>query len=177
MKRLLTAVLLLAPAALVAQAGTPASNSPAVQVQRELWRGTIRHITTAAEEWPEAEYGWRPTPGVRTFGEMVAHVAGAQYAMCAPALGESRDADEANVERDARTKAAIVAALRASTEYCDRAYSITELQTARPASMFGMDRTALFAISLNTMHNAEHYGNIVTYMRMKGMVPPSSRAQ
>lgn len=181
MKRLLAVALVLGPSALLAQASTPvtkdANISAAVQVQRDLWSGTIRHITTAAGEWPEADYDWRPTAGVRTFGELVAHVAGAQYAVCAPALGESRDADEANVERDTRTKTAIVAALEASTAYCDRAYRISEEQSARPVSVFGMQRTALFAIALNTSHNAEHYGNIVTYMRMKGMVPPSSRRQ
>ena len=180
MKRLLLAVLL-CPAALAAQAQPAAvsKDAPAadadVAAQRELWRNTIRHITVAAEEWPEADYNWKPVETVRGFGALIAHVAGSQYAFCAPALGENRDADEANVERTATTKAAIVAALKASTEYCDRAYRINDAAAARPASIFGMNRTGLYALAWNANHNSEHYGNVITYMRMRGMVPPSSR--
>jgi len=185
MKRLLLAALL-CPAALVAQAAQgpavtkdapagAAAADAAVRAQRELWRNTIRHITVAAEEWPEADYDWKPVATVRSFGALIAHVAGSQYAFCAPALGQNRDADEAGVERTATTKAAIVAALKASTEYCERAYQMSDADAARPASIFGMARTGLYAISWNANHNSEHYGNVITYMRMRGMVPPSSR--
>lgn len=181
MKRLFLAAALLCPAALAAQATTAAvtKDAPAadagVRVQRDLWRGTIRNITIAAEEWPEADYGWKPVQTVRGFGELVAHVAGSQYAFCAPLLRENRDADEANIEKTATTKAAIVAALKASTEYCDRAYHVSDADAARGVTFFGMDRTGLFALAMNANHDSEHYGNVVTYMRMKGMVPPSSR--
>src|SRR3712207_2950870 len=179
MKRLLLAAALLCPAALAAQSAGPVSKdapaNPAVAMQRSLWRGNIRYLTIAAEEWPEADYDWKPVATVRSFGQLIAHVAGSQYAFCAPALGENRDADEGNVERNATTKAAIVAALKASTEYCDRAYNISDAQAARPATFFGNPSTGLYAIASNAGHNAEHYGNIVTYMRIKGMVPPSSR--
>ena len=178
MKRLsIAAAALLCPAALAAQgaaAAQPPAN-PAVAMQRSLWRGNTRYLAIAAEEWPEADYGWKPVATVRSFGELIAHVAGSQYAFCAPALGENRDADEGNVERTAKTKAAIVAALKASTEYCERAYNLTDAQAAKSVTFFGNQAPGLYAIASNASHNAEHYGNVVTYMRMKGMVPPSSR--
>src|SRR5690349_1723610 len=85
-----------------------------------VWKGVIVNITTAAQEISDAMYSYRPTPDVRTFGEMFAHVAGSQKMFCAMALGE-KVPDEADVEKSAKTKAAIVAALKESNTYCERA--------------------------------------------------------
>jgi hypothetical protein len=73
------------------------------------------------------------------------------------------------------TKAALVAALKASTEYCAKAYAIPDVASRQHVQLFGQDRTKLFVLGTNAAHNDEHYGNIVTYMRMNGMVPPSSK--
>jgi len=69
----------------------------------------------------------------------------------------------------------LVAALKASTEYCARAYAQTDKAAQQSTKLFGQERTRLYALALNATHNAEHYGNIVTYLRMNGIVPPSSR--
>lgn len=161
------------PTAARAQEGKPATNS-AVGTSRMLWEQLTGYITSAAEELPEATYSYRPTAEVRTFGQLVGHVAGAQNLICAAALGDpARDEDD--IERSRKTKSELVAALKASTEYCARAYAQTDQAAQQRTKLFGQERTRLYALGLNATHNAEHYGNIVTYLRMNGIVPPSSR--
>ena len=141
---------------------------------RGLSRPIDRLRDQAAEDVPESLYGSRPTAEVRSFGELIGHVAGAQNLICAAALGEpARTEDE--VERSQTTKAGLIAALKGSTEYCGRAYAQTDAASQQRTQLFGAERTRLFALTLNATHNAEHYGNLVTYMRINGMVPPSSR--
>ena len=151
-----------------------ASPDFAVSTTRALWKGLAGYITTTAEELPENLYAYRPTDDVRSFGEMFAHVAGAQYLICAAALGEP-PRDESAVEQSAKTKAAIVTALKASNEYCARAYAQTDKAAQQPTTLFGQEATRLYALTLNATHDGEHYGNLVTYLRLNGIVPPSSR--
>ena len=146
----------------------------AVSAVESQWRGVTTHITTVAEETAEADYGWRPIGTVRTIGEMVAHVAGAQNLICAAALGESPRAED-EFEGKGLSKAALVAALKASTEYCGRAFAQTDAALQAQTPLFGQESTRFGALVLNAMHNGEHYGNLVTYYRIRGQVPPSSR--
>lgn len=156
-----------------AQRPGPTPNA-AVGTVRELWQDVTNYLTLAAAEVPESLYAYRPTASVRTFGQLIGHVAGAQYLMCAAALGDPpRGEDE--IERTRTTKTDLLAALRASTEYCGRAYAQTDAAAQQQTQLFGRDRSRLFALGLNATHNGEHYGNIVTYMRMNGLIPPSSR--
>lgn len=173
--RFLTLVLAAAlPGALQAQSAAPAPNA-AVGTARELWKSVTDYITMAANEVPEAQYGYRPVATVRSFGQLIAHIAGAQNLMCAAALGDpARDEDE--IERTKTSKAELVAALRASTEYCGKAYAQSDAAAQQQTKLFGGDRSRLYALGLNAMHNGEHYGNIITYLRMQGIVPPSSRS-
>jgi uncharacterized damage-inducible protein DinB len=168
----LTASGMLAP--IRAQDGTTAS--PAVSTARMLWEPVIGYITTAAEEWPESTYSYKPTPEVRSFGQQIGHVAGAQYLICAAALGDP-PRNEDDIEKTRKTKAELVAALKASTQYCGRAYAQTDKVAQGKTKLFGQERTRLFALGLNANHDAEHYGSLVTYLRLKGIVPPSSRQQ
>lgn len=168
---------LLVSLALAAVPSPLAAQQPAdaaVQTTKMLWQQLTGYVTQAAEDVPEAMYGYHPTPEVRTFGQLFGHVAGAQYLICAAALGEpERSEDE--IERTRTTKAELIAALRASTAYCERAYAQTDAAAQQRTKLFGAERTRLFALILNATHNGEHYGNIVTYMRINGLVPPSSR--
>ena len=185
MTRLALAVALAAalPAAALAQqpAATPPSSGAAADpgaaglaAMRGNWKQVTGFITAAANDFSEADYAYRPVETVRTVGQMIGHVAGAQYMMCAAALGEPpRGEDE--VEKAATSKAALVKALKESTDYCARAYEQSAAATTAPAQLFGQSVTRAYALSLNAVHNGEHYGNLITYMRMKGMVPPSSR--
>lgn len=170
-------VLLLALAAVPqgapAQTARPAPGT-AVGSLRELWHDITRNVTLAATEVPESLYAFRPTASVRTFGQIVGHVAGSQYSMCAVALGDSPRAEDA-IEKTRTSKADLVAALQASTEYCERAYSQSDADAGRQTELFGRSRSRLSTLGLNAIHNGEHYGNLVTYMRINGLVPPSSR--
>ncbi|MFL5386365.1 MAG: DinB family protein [Longimicrobiaceae bacterium] len=176
MKRLiLPLALTLIAAPLAAQQAAPADQG-SVAATRALWRMMSGYVQRSAEQMPEADFAYRPVDGVRTFGQMVAHLAGSQYMFCAAATGDAARGED-DVERTRTTKAAIVQAFSESTAYCERAYTQADAAAAQPITLFGQPRTRFFALTMNAVHVGEHYGNLVTYMRMKGMVPPSSQPQ
>ena len=160
---------------LFAQAPAAAANA-GVGSAKNVFTGFAGYLVRAAEQMPEADYAYKPVETVRTFGQLLGHVAGANFMICAAALGEPGGAED-DIEKSKTTKADLVAALKASNEYCARAYALTDAQAAGMTKLFGQDQTKMFALSLNAAHNGEPYGNVVTYMRMKGMVPPSSQGQ
>ena len=170
LKRLLlsTAALPLVVSAAAAQAPSPTGEA------RALWKSIMVNISQAAEELSEPLYAYRPTPDVRSFGELFAHIAGSQKMFCAMALGD-KVPGEADVEKAAKTKAAIVAALKESNTYCERAYSQPDENVKAPVDVFGEQHPRFYALIMNASHDGEHYGNIVTYMRMNKLIPPSSR--
>jgi uncharacterized damage-inducible protein DinB len=174
MKRtaLFVSMVLATPA--LAQAPKSAPANPAVTTMKDIWAGSREYILRAAEQMPEADYAYRPAPDVRSFGQLIGHIAGGQYLFCAAALGE-KGGSEDDIEKTKTTKAELLEALRKSNEYCARAYAQADADAQRTTTMFGRDVTRLYALGLNASHISEHYGNIVTYMRMKGMVPPSSQ--
>ncbi|MBA2708358.1 MAG: DinB family protein [Gemmatimonadaceae bacterium] len=179
MKRLLLIPLIVVGTPLFAQtsmasASVPISANPGVESARELWTQLTGYITKSAEQISESDYAFRPAANVRSVGEMIGHVAGAQNMICAAALKEPAKSED-DIEKSVKTKAGLVAALKTSTEYCARAYALTDAQSAGMTKLFGQDRTKMYALMLNATHNGEHYGNLVTYMRVKGMVPPSSQ--
>jgi uncharacterized damage-inducible protein DinB len=183
-RTLIATVLLLPPVAIVAAQTrtTPASGDPISQAIRVTWEGAKRNLTESAEQMPEADYAFKPTEQVRTFGQILAHVAGADYVFCAPARAEKPPFEEDHFEKIAKTKAEIVKALNDSLAYCDAAYvALTDRSAAEMVTLpFNMGTQArASALIRNTVHLQEHYGNLVTYFRIKGMVPvpPSSRRQ
>ncbi|HEX2721785.1 MAG TPA: DinB family protein [Gemmatimonadaceae bacterium] len=179
MKRAAIGLMMFVSVPAMAQMGSapaaPAANM-AVTTTRDVWMQMTNYIIKSAEQVSEADYSYRPVATVRTFGELIGHVAGAQYMFCAAATGDAAKA-EGDIEKTVKTKAGLVNAIKASTEYCKKAYAQTDAAAAAPIKLFGQDRSRLFALVLNASHNSEHYGNIVTYLRAKGMVPPSSQPQ
>jgi len=177
MRRFTLVILPLALASATLPAQTPPADrggTAAVGTLHSLWGEITGYITTTAEELPESLYAYRPTPEVRSFGQLIGHVAGAQRLICAAALGEPGGAED-DIERTRTTKAALLEALRESTAYCARAYTQTDAAAQQRTRLFGEERTRLYALALNATHNGEHYGNLVTYLRLNGRVPPSSR--
>ena len=173
-KRLVLAGALLAPSILAAQgAASSAPASPVANV-RLFWQQTRDYIGQSAEDMSDAQYAYRPTPDVRTFGELIGHLAGSQNMYCAIALGEKPPAEDA-VEKAAKTKAALIQAWKESNTYCAKAYALEDAALTKAVDLFGRQRTKLYVLMGNVTHNNEHYGNIVTYMRMNKLVPPSSR--
>ena len=173
-----TAIVMMAlPSRVPAQ--TPAPD-PITRSLRAAWAEAKSNIRRSADVMPEAKYGFKPVDGVRSFGALLAHVAGASYEFCAAAKGEKTPHAEDEFEKSAKTKAEIVKALDGSIAYCDEV--LKTLDDAKAAQMsagaFG-GPPAPRAASLigNIGHFNEHYGNIVTYLRINGLVPPSSAPQ
>ncbi len=148
------------------------SMSPSADVRRDY--ETVRdYFIRAAEKMPDAEYAFKPTPEVRSFGQQVAHVADDQYNLCAPAKGETRKAAYTEIESTLSRKTDLVAALKEAFAYCDGAYAaLTDASAAEPSARSGKTRFEM--LNWNLWHTWEHYGNVVVYLRLKGLVPPSS---
>ncbi len=173
MKRLLL-LLALVPAPALAQAGAAPAPTTAVGTVGSVFLQGAAYVLAAAEQMPEADYGFKPTPEVRSFGQIIGHVVNAQFAFCSSVLGEASPAT-GNYEQVAE-KAALIQAMRASTELCERAYAQTDdAEAMQAAQIFGQERSRLTWLTINAAHGFEHYGNLVTYLRIKGMVPPSSQ--
>ena len=154
-----------------------AQGSPISEAVRGGWNTAKRNMLGSAKVMPEAKYGFKPVDTVRTFGQILAHVAGANYEFCAGAKGEKTPFSEDHFEKTATTPAAITKALQDSIAYCDGAYSsLTDTSAAQVIEgPFGGGKQARAAVLMgNTNHNNEHYGNLVTYLRINGLVPPSS---
>ena len=166
-----------APAQGTSRAG---SGNPISQALRQEWTTAQKNISASAELMPEAGYDFKPIESVRTFGQILAHVAGASYVFCAASKGEKSPHAEDAFEKTATTKTAIVKALADSMTYCDGQFTALDDKSAAEtiAMPFGMGKAArASALMMNVGHLNEHYGNLVTYFRIKGMVPPSSRQQ
>jgi uncharacterized damage-inducible protein DinB len=129
-------------------------------------------LARSAELMPEAEYGFKPVATVRTFGQILGHLATENYDFCAAAKGE-KNPNSVDFEKVAG-KAEMVVGLKAAFAYCDAAYTISDAQGAEETTLFGQKMTKLRVLIFNAIHDAEHYGNVVTYLRVKGLVPPSS---
>jgi uncharacterized damage-inducible protein DinB len=140
------------------------------------------NLLKSAEKMTEADYAFKPAgimPEVRTYGQFIGHLANANYMLCSRAKGEASP-NQANIEKTVTARADLIKALTDSIAYCDTIYStLTDAQALEFVTVPGPNNTTrqvVRAASLmsNTAHNNEHYGNLVTYMRVKGIVPPSS---
>ena len=130
-------------------------------------------IARSAEKVPESLYSFKPTDAVRSFGQLVGHVADGQYEFCSAAAGEKPPAT--SVEKTKTSKADLEAALKQAFAYCDKVFDgMTDSSGAQTVSFFGSNMSKLGILAFNNMHTYEHYGNMVTYMRLKDIVPPSS---
>jgi uncharacterized damage-inducible protein DinB len=173
----------LAFASLQAQAPTlsrPPAANPISDSLRGAWNSVKGNIKESADLMPPADYRFKPTPKVRSFGEILAHVAGASYVFCAAAKGEKTPFAEDYFEKRATTKAEIVKATNDAIAYCDGAFqALTDTMAGQMVNApFGsglVPRTNPLVGQIG--HDQEHYGNLVTYFRLKGLVPPSSRRQ
>jgi uncharacterized damage-inducible protein DinB len=183
MKNIFTLILfgslLAMPAA--AQTTAPAPSNPLSTWLRNAYTMNRNNIVKSADKMPEENYGMRPGPQeeVRTFGQQVGHVARFNYLWCAQAKGEKNPAAGMDLEKLA-TKAELMKALNDAFAYCDTAYAaLTDasgMETIDITQESGKQthnlRMAL--LILNYGHNNEIYGNLVTYLRIKSIVPSSS---
>ena len=152
--------------------------SPSMAAVVKAMHATIRrNLADAAEAMPANEYAFKPTPVVRSFGQLIGHVANANFFFCSQAKGE-QPPSTMDYEKQS-DKATLIKALNDSLTYCDAVYTLASDTNfnglVRIAGPKGGTQTSRGAVLIfNTTHNNEHYGNIVVYMRLKGHVPPST---
>jgi uncharacterized damage-inducible protein DinB len=175
-------ILTVMPAA-AQQQGQGAQAPPTVAAfLRQLYMGSQRNIVGSANKVPEDLYGLRPGPQmeVRTFGQHLAHVATYQFLWCSQAKGEKNPNAGRNLEKELTAKAEIMKAVTDSFAYCDAVYNAltdasgAEVITITQENGQVQQRPRMGLLMLNVAHNNELYGNLVTTMRMKSIVPPSS---
>ena len=158
--------------AAVASAQNQTAN-PLIATSKAIFNISKRDVVGSVETIPEDLWSFQPTKDVRTVAQLFAHIADGQYEFCGAAI-EGKPVDK-GVEKTAKGKAEIVKALTEAFAYCEAAYAdLTDAKAAETVKLFGMTATRLGIMDFNVAHNMEHYGNLVTYMRLKGIVPPSS---
>jgi uncharacterized damage-inducible protein DinB len=155
------------------QAGDPPR--AAVAAARSSWMAAHSYIVRAAEQMSEADFAFKPVATVRSFAQIVAHVADDEMGWCAQILGEP--VTQTQFEKKLTAKADVIKAIRDAGTYCEKAYALTDAQAAGVTTIWGGQQAKIRGLMDNAAHDWEHYGNIVTYMRIKGMVPPSSQGQ
>ena len=147
--------------------------SAAMDAVKPLYDRIADLYVKSAELMPEADYAFKPTEKVRTYGQLIGHIANEHYIFCSAVLGE-KDPNTADYEK-VTSKAELIAALKKSIAYCNTAYAIPEMKAMESIKLYDNTGSKLWALNYNLTHDSEHYGNIVTYLRIKGLTPPSSQ--
>lgn len=156
---------------------TPAAPpaNPITLSEKGLYSFLSSAVVRAAQKMPEENYSFKPTPEVRSFGQLVGHVADANYMFCSQATGDANPSKD--IEKTKTTKADLVAAVKDAVAYCTKSFdSMTDAKGSEMVKLFNFNLARITLFSLNTAHTDEHYGNMVTYMRLKGIVPPTSES-
>jgi uncharacterized damage-inducible protein DinB len=141
---------------------------------KNSYTGIKGTLTKAADQMAEADYAFKASPMERTYGAIVGHIADVQFGLCGNAKGEQKKSD---AETTKTSKADLVAALKASFDYCDGVYdALTDADATAMVTLFGPRKaTKLAVLNFNIAHDNEMYGQMVVYLRIKGLVPPSSQ--
>jgi uncharacterized damage-inducible protein DinB len=162
------------PALLQAQSATDRTTNTGFVTA--TYEGVKDYILRASVKMPAEHFDFRPTPDVRSFRDLIAHLTDANYLLCPPALGVPNPNGDVvdNIEKRQLARDALLKELRISFEMCDRAYAgLTDANAADPVPFNGK-RPRLGLLWFHVSRAYEHYGNVVTYLRLKGIVPPSS---
>ena len=161
LRSLLTVCCILFSASLVSAQSASASQPPANNVNVELQKNFAEvsdWVTKAADMVPAEKYNYRPVDTVRTFGQLIGHITDAYVFFCSRGSGKNVQWSDA-IEKGTTDKATLVPKLKQALEGCNAAYA---------------SGTQVGPLIGNVGHTSLHYGNIITYMRMMGMKPPSS---
>lgn len=137
---------------------------------KQGYESVKNNLLKSAEKVPDEDYSFKPTPEIRSFGEVMGHVVAAEGHTCAAVLGD-HSASHSKLE----TKTEVVSALKDAFAECDKAYaSLTDANATEMVNTGRGQRTRLGALIGNTTHDVEQYSILTVYMRLKGIVPPSS---
>lgn len=167
MKRTILVILAAVLASCAAFAQAPAAGGSLVTEAKGYYTAIKTNLMRMAEKMPAENFDFKPVPEIRSFGETIAHLADSQARTCAGVLGEQKSVDAAAK----KTKDELAAAFKTSFDICDAAWDGT---TDANASQAAGRRTRLGTLIYNTGHENEEYGYLAVYMRLKGIVPPSS---
>lgn len=174
MKHVCTSLFVLALAVPYAQAQpAPQTISLSTGLQRS-YDGIKRNLTEMSEKMSDADYSFMVTKDVRTFGQLMGHAANAQFGACAAARGVANPNQGTDNEKKA-TKAEIVKALADSFAFCDESFKMLTDANAVDMVKQGANSVARGSVLAGLIgHSNEVYGTGIAYMRMKGLVPPST---
>jgi uncharacterized damage-inducible protein DinB len=162
MKRYLTIML--------AATGACALQAQSTEV-KQAYTGIKNNLLKMAEKMPDENYAFKATPDIRSFGQLVGHVADAQMGTCSAVNGEPKKLGASSMT----SKADLVAALKASFDECDKAFdSLSDATASQTIKMGQREATKLGALARVVTHSNEEYGYMSVYLRLKGVVPPSS---
>jgi uncharacterized damage-inducible protein DinB len=168
------AVLMFGGALACSNALSAQTPNPLTTEAKQAYTTIKNNLVKMAEKMPEENYAFKPTPDIRSFGQLVGHVADSQLRTCSTVKGETK----AGQAGSKTAKADLVAALKESIAECDAAYdSITDATAAEMIKTARGQRTKLGALVGNTTHDNEEYGYMSVYLRLKGVVPPSSEGK
>lgn len=165
-----------------AQNATPAGAAPQAAPAnplsaeaKQMYNGVKNNLIKMAEKMPEEHYAFKATPDVRTFGELIGHVADAQARTCSTVNGAAKAVNAGQK----KTKAELVAALKESFTFCDQAFEglTTDAKALELITMGTRQRTRIGALLGTVSHSNEEYGYMAVYMRLKGIVPPTSEGR
>jgi len=163
--------LLIFAASLAGTCALQAQTNPLIAEAKAQYASVKTNFVKAAEKMPEEAYDFKPTPEMQSFGERMMHIAG-QIRTCGTVKGEQKTFDA-----NKKSKADIVASLKASFDECDAAWDgMTDASAMEMMAGRGGQTSKIGTLIRNTNHDSELYGYICVYMRLKGVVPPSSEA-
>ena len=176
MRKLLPVILLCLMVVPAVSQEKQSSDNPFSAINKHSYERTKGILLRSADKMPEENYSFKPVDSVRSYGQIIGHLADAQYLFCSIASGDKNP--DLKIEKTKTSKADLIAALKEGFAYCDKVYdSMTDAASTQMVKFFGNDVPKYAALTINISHNMEHYGNLVTYMRIKGIVPPTSEQQ
>jgi uncharacterized damage-inducible protein DinB len=171
MRRSLTFILGSAAAVSALTAQTAPSANPLSTEVQQSWTRTIGNVVAAAEKMPEDGYANKPSPESQSFRDLVAHTADSAMGSCSGVNGERKTAGAAQM----KTKAELVAAMKAAQAECEKAYTLTDAKAVEMVTGGrGGPRSRLSTLWGNVVHIEHEYAQMAVHLRMKGVVPPSS---
>ena len=156
---------------MAACAGIMAAQNPMITENKQNYQIIKTNIMKSAEKMPDEAYSFQPTKEERTWAEFMGHIADANTGICSAAAGSPKRGEAGKLT----SKADLVKALEASFAVCDAAWEGTSDETAHAMVKRGnREMTRLGVLIYNTTHDNESYGTMAVYLRLKGVVPPSS---
>ncbi len=147
------------------------TSNPFISELKQFYTIRKGDLLRAADRMPAESYDYKPTPDVRTFAQLLSHIIDAQMGFCSVVKGEPR-----KINAGSKTsKADLIAALKASFDECDSAFDLmTDATAAQMLKAGNSERSKLGTLLYATLHDTEEYGYLAMYLRLKGLVPPST---